>query len=82
MLGYLVGKIVAGLRHDASASRSQLMPGLFLLDGLTRRPRPDLADAAWVLVLGLVATLPLGAILGSLFPSPRNMGLSCCRSSG
>jgi ABC-2 type transport system permease protein len=28
-----------------------------------------------MLVLGLFATLPLGAILGSLFSSPRNMGL-------
>ncbi len=30
---------------------------------------------AWVVVLGLVATLPLGAIIGSLFNSPRNMGV-------
>ena len=28
----------------------------------------------WVLVLGLLATLPLGAVLGSLFPSQRSTG--------
>ncbi len=29
----------------------------------------------WVLVLGLMATLPIGAILGSLLPSARSAGL-------
>ena len=29
----------------------------------------------WVVLLGLVATMPLGAIFGSLFTNPRNIGL-------
>jgi energy-coupling factor transporter ATP-binding protein EcfA2 len=32
---------------------------------------------AWVLVLGLLATLPPGAALGSLFPSQRSAGPRC-----
>jgi ABC-2 type transport system permease protein len=30
---------------------------------------------AWVLVLGLVATMPMGAIFGSLFSNPSYLGL-------
>jgi ABC-2 type transport system permease protein len=29
----------------------------------------------WVVGLGLVATLPIGAVIGSLFSNPRNMGI-------
>ena len=52
----------------------QLVPGLFLVDGLH-------VDAAgwltlvWLVPLAFVATMPLGAVLGSLFDNPRNLGL-------
>jgi ABC-2 type transport system permease protein len=52
----------------------QLVPGMFLLPGLDIRPGSWLT-LAWVIALGLVATLPLGAIVGSLFENPRNFGL-------
>lgn len=70
MLGYLIGKIVSvsgGLLADLAIF---LIPGLFIIDGLA------VGGQTWpVLVLGMVATLPIGAILGSLFPSSRSQGL-------
>ncbi|MFF5989643.1 ABC transporter permease [Prauserella flavalba] len=74
MLGYLVGKIVMISGTVLVNVAIVLIPGAFLFDGL------DLGDAGawltllWVLVLGLVATMPIGAIIGSLFPNARNLG--------
>jgi ABC-2 type transport system permease protein len=70
MLGYLVGKVVSvagGLLADLAIL---LIPGLLLVDGLTVG-----GSLIWVLLLGLVATLPLGAVLGSVFTSARAQGL-------
>jgi ABC-2 type transport system permease protein len=52
-----------------------IIPGAFLLDGLATNGLASWLTLAWVLVLGLVATLPLGAIFGSLFSNPRNVGV-------
>jgi ABC-2 type transport system permease protein len=74
MVGYLVGKIVQVAGMSLVSSVLVLVPGLFVARGL------DLGPGSWlallgVVVLGLVATMPLGAILGSLMSSPRSMGL-------
>ena len=74
MLGYLVGKITLVSSMLVVALVVQMIPGLFLLDGLVLTPQAWLT-LVWVVVLGLVATLPLGAIVGSLFENPRNFGL-------
>jgi len=70
MLGYLVGKVssvAGGLIVDLLIL---LLPGLLLVDGLS-------VDASWIplLVLGLIATLPLGAVLGSVLTTARAQGL-------
>ncbi|MGW4466737.1 ABC transporter permease [Micromonospora sp. NPDC004704] len=75
MLGYLIGKIVLISGITLVSIAIQLVPGLFLLDGLTMNGLGGWSTLAWVLLLGLVATMPIGAILGSLFDNPRNMGL-------
>ena len=74
MRGYLVGKIVLVSGMLLIGLVLQLVPGLFLLDGLSLSVGSWLT-LAWVIVVGLVATLPLGAIVGSLFENPRNFGL-------
>ena len=74
MLGYLLGKVVNICGQIAFAVAIALLSGAFLLTGLAIG-RPDgWLTLAWVLVLGLLATLPLGAVLGSLFPSQRSAG--------
>jgi len=75
VLGYLTGKLISvsgGLLIDLAIF---LLPALLLVRGLAA-DRP----AAWltllaVLVLGLVATLPAGAVLGSVFTSARSQGV-------
>ncbi|RKR88194.1 ABC-2 type transport system permease protein [Micromonospora pisi] len=75
MLGYLIGKIVLISGITVVSTTLQLVPGLFLVDGLTVTSLTSWLTLAWVLALGLVATMPIGAIIGSLFDNPRNMGL-------
>ncbi|MFD8380198.1 ABC transporter permease [Streptomyces sp. NPDC059679] len=75
MRGYLVGKVVSvagGLLADLAIL---LLPGLLLIDGLAVGSAESWLTVAWVLALGMLATLPLGAVLGSLFPSARGQAL-------
>jgi len=52
-----------------------IVPSLFILDGVQLNSVYAWFTLAWVLALGLVATLPIGAVFGSLFSNPRNSGL-------
>ena len=75
MLGYLTGKLISvsgGLLIELAIF---LLPALLLVDGLaTDRPAAWLTLVA-MLGLGLIATLPAGAALGSIFASARSQGL-------
>ncbi|GAB3069181.1 ABC transporter permease [Micromonospora schwarzwaldensis] len=75
MLGYLVGKLVLISAISLIGVVIQLVPGLFFLDGLRLGDPAAWLTLAWVVPLGLVATLPLGAVIGSVIENPRNMGL-------
>ncbi len=75
MLGYLLGKIVNISGQIAFAVAITRLTGAFLFTGLTIGSPGSWLTLAWVLVLGLLATLPLGAVLGSLFPSERSTAL-------
>ncbi|MEV1004800.1 ABC transporter permease [Nonomuraea sp. NPDC050202] len=74
MPAYLIGKVISvsgGLLADLVIF---LVPAVLLVEGL--RIGPDSWPAlAWVLALGLVATLPIGAVLGSVFTTARAQGL-------
>ncbi|AQZ63410.1 ABC-type multidrug transport system, permease component [[Actinomadura] parvosata subsp. kistnae] len=74
MPAYLIGKVISvsgGLLADLAIF---LVPAVLLVEGL--RIGPDSwPGLAWVLALGLVATLPLGAVLGSVFTTARAQGL-------
>ncbi|MFC3998291.1 ABC transporter permease [Nocardiopsis sediminis] len=74
MLGYLVGKVVSQSLVILMNILVVLVPGLFLFDGLTGGLASGWPTLVWVLALGLAATLPIGAVLGSLFESPRTVG--------
>jgi ABC-2 type transport system permease protein len=75
MLGYLVGKVVNFSGQIAFAVAATLLIGAFLVTGLTLGNPGSWLILVWVLALGLLATLPLGAVLGSLFPSTRTTAL-------
>jgi len=71
MLGYLIGKIVLVAGMVVASQVIVLVPSLIMLDGISI----NWFTLVWVLVLGLVASLPIGALIGSLFSNPRNAGL-------
>lgn len=75
MAGYLIGKIVTVSGSALASVVIVLVPGLFLFDGLALDSLGSWLTLAWVLALGLVATLPIGAVIGSLMKSPRSLGL-------
>jgi ABC-2 type transport system permease protein len=75
MLGYLIGKIVVVSGMTLIGVAVQLIPGLLLFRGLTVSGFGPWLTLTWVVLLGLVATLPIGAVIGSLFSNPRNMGM-------
>jgi ABC-2 type transport system permease protein len=72
--GYLVGKVVSQAGMTVAILVIVLIPAAFLFDGLDLGSGSSWLTLAWVLALGLVATLPIGAVLGSLFSSPQSLG--------
>lgn len=73
--GYLVGEIVANAIVTVVSTLVLLVAGLIIFDGLEfGSPGRWLLFTA-VLLVGLVATLALGAVVGALIDSPKNMGL-------
>jgi ABC-2 type transport system permease protein len=75
MLGYLVGKVTLVAGMSVVGLAIGLIPGLILFDGLATGGLSSWLTLVWVVALGLLATMPLGAIFGSLFNSPRNVGV-------
>jgi ABC-2 type transport system permease protein len=69
MVGYLIAQITLTLLNTVVGIVIILVTGLFLLDGLTAVGPAGWLTLAAVLVLGLLATLPWGAIVGSLVKS-------------
>jgi ABC-2 type transport system permease protein len=82
MTGYLIGKVVTVSGTVLISVISSLAVGVFLFSGLALGSAATWLTLAWVTLLGLVATLPIGAVLGSLFPSARSAGLLTLAVSG
>ena len=81
MTGYLAGKVVtvSGLILISVATT---LAGAFLFSGLSVGRVSTWLTLIPVLLLGLVATLPIGAVLGSLIPNARSAGLLTLASGG
>lgn len=75
MPGYLTGKVIAAAALAVIPSLIVLLAGLALVGAGTEFGTPDRWLAlAGITALGLLASLPAGAVLGSLFTSPRDVG--------
>ncbi len=74
MVTYLAGKIVMLGGITAVSMLILLIPGVAFFDGFELASLGSWLTFLWVAVLGLVATLPIGAVFGSLFSNPRQMG--------
>jgi ABC-2 type transport system permease protein len=75
MVGYLIGKVCAVSAMALVGLLLTLIPSLFLFDGLAENGLVSWLTLFWVLVVGLVATMPIGAVVGSLIPNSRSLGL-------
>ncbi|MET0233048.1 MAG: ABC transporter permease [Kibdelosporangium sp.] len=75
VFGYLIGKIVLVACLTVISMLALLIPGMMLFEGLALNSVGGWFTLVWVFVLGLVATMPIGAVLGSLFENPRNVGV-------
>ncbi|MEU3606820.1 ABC transporter permease [Streptomyces sp. NPDC035033] len=75
MVAYLVGKIVHSAATTLITTALLLVPGVLLFDGVRLDGVGAWLTLAWVLVLGMLATMPIGAVLGSVLTSPRNIGV-------
>jgi len=74
MLGYLVGKVVTVSGMSLVSLAIVLVPGAFLFEGMRLGSLASWSTLAWVLLLGLVATISMGAVIGSLLPGPCSLG--------
>ena len=73
MLGYLTGKVISQAGITVAVLLIVLIPAACLFDGLQLGSVPSWLMLAWVLALGLVATLPIGAVIGSLFSNVQSL---------
>lgn len=75
MTGYLVGHVVSQAIWHGVNALLLLVVGLMFFEGLEFGSPDRWLMLLAVAVLILAATIPLGAVLGSLIDNPRNMGL-------
>ncbi|MEU8249182.1 ABC transporter permease [Nonomuraea sp. NPDC048916] len=83
MVGYLVGRVVSVSLTAIGSLLMILVAGLFLVLDLAGAGPGAWLTVAWVALLGLLSTLPLGAVIGSLATSPQAAaGLSMVSMGG
>ncbi|MGH3897211.1 MAG: ABC transporter permease [Pseudonocardiaceae bacterium] len=82
VVGYLVGQVVRIPLSTMMGVLLLLVPGLFLFDGLAGAGISGWLTLLWVLALGLLATLPVGMLLGGLVSNPRAVGQGLFLISG
>src|SRR5262249_33773793 len=75
LVGYLTGRVLSRTGTAVAGVLIPLVPAAFLFDGLELTSVSSWLTLAWVLVLGFLAVLPIGAILGSLFDTAQGMGV-------
>ncbi|MFJ4658675.1 ABC transporter permease [Nocardia sp. NPDC088792] len=74
MLGYLIGKIVAVSGMTLVQVVVVLVFGVVAIGGVALDTVGAWVTLIGMLLLGLLATLPIGAIIGSVFSNPRSIG--------
>ncbi len=75
MIGYLVRKIVLVTGMSLVSFLLLLLAGSSLFDGLQLSDPHVWLTLAWLIPIGLLATMPIGAVLGSIISNARNMGV-------
>jgi ABC-2 type transport system permease protein len=73
MAGYVSGQILSQSLGLLPSFAVILIPGFFLFDGLMHRGIAGWLTILWVVGLGLLATMPIGMIIGSLVPGVQKV---------
>ncbi|MBB5914006.1 ABC-2 type transport system permease protein [Nocardia transvalensis] len=76
MVGYLIGKIITSAGTLLVQVIVMLAAGAFIVGGLHLDNVGAWVTLIWAFVLGVLATLPMGAVFGSIFDNPRNVGFA------
>lgn len=76
MVGYLIGKLISTSGTVLVQVLVMLAAGALVVGGIRLDSLGGWFTLLWVLVLGLLATLPIGAIIGSAFENPRGVGFA------
>lgn len=71
---YVLGKVVGKAAMVVATVLLILVPAMLLFDGLQPARTSTWLTLTWVLVLGLLAVLPIGAIVGALFTNSQSLG--------
>jgi len=82
MTGYLIGKIITVAGANLLGFAVTLALGMVLLPGLSLNTVSAWVTVLWVIVLGYVASLPIGAVIGSIFSDPNWTGVAVLPTLG
>jgi ABC-2 type transport system permease protein len=74
MTGYVVGQMLRTTMEIAFSMVILLIPASFFITGLTANGLTGWMEALGYILLGLLAVLPLGFVIGSVFKNPRSVG--------
>lgn len=74
MDGYVTGQLLYHSLGLFPMLLAILVPSFLLFEGLMHRGAAGWLTVAWVLALGLLATMPLGILIGSLVPNAQKVG--------
>lgn len=74
VLGYVVGQVVFQALGLVPMLLVILVPSFLLFDGVMLRGLDGWLTLVWVLALGLLATLPIGMVIGSLVKGTQKVG--------
>jgi ABC-2 type transport system permease protein len=74
MTGYVLGKITLSSATTVAGLVVTIVIGLIAFPGV-HLSAAGVATIVWVALLGLLATIPIGIVMGSLLPSPRAFAL-------
>lgn len=72
MLGYLVGRVVSLSLSTLASVILMLIAGLFFVPEVARMGPGGWLSVIWLLLLGLLSALPLGAVIGAAAGSPQS----------
>jgi ABC-2 type transport system permease protein len=73
MTGYVTGQALFQSLGAVPALAVLLVPSLIVFDGIMHRGAMGWLTLLWAVVLGMLAVMPLGMIMGALVSSPRRV---------